>query len=96
MVKVPAHCFISGNEIADEMANIGAKCKNVVAPDLSIAPAWNSEIMFEGEGRLDTTHKSLSDKFFKKRQRNFDENLRKNKFAHKFYVESIKTLLGFF
>ena len=61
VVKVPAHCFIAGNEIADRLAVRAAKSINVISPDLSVRPEDGSELCFETSGRLDIIDKKSFD-----------------------------------
>ena len=75
--KVPAHSFVSGNELADKLAVRGARCKNVSPPNLSIKPVGN-EVIFESLGNLCcvdqglfSQYQSKHDRLIKKTDRSF-------------------------
>ena len=102
--KVPAHCFISGNEFADRLAVRGASCKGLHTPDLSHSPPDGLEVCFQSNGRLDTLHKPLYSKFLDRHNKKLMKECRRVKLVFRRYStifrtwrgeDTIRALLGF-
>lgn len=90
VVKVPAHCFIGGNEMADDLAKRGARCATSSSIDLKSATPIGHEICFPSKGRLDTIHLDSYSLFLQDKDSRVKKGIKRNKLLLKNCIQKIR------